>query len=46
MSKMILKNVRLSFPSLFKKAEFDGVATKFEATFLVDKDNQSSLEPG
>ena len=43
MSKMILKNVRLSFPSLFKKAEFDGVATKFEATFLVDKDNQSSL---
>ncbi len=41
MSKLVLKNVRLSFPSLFQKAEFDGVATKFEATFLVDKSSQS-----
>lgn len=38
---MMLKNVRLSFPSLFKKAEFDGVATKFEATLLLDKDEDS-----
>jgi hypothetical protein len=32
-----LKNVRLSFPSLFRKAVFDGNETKFEATFLIDK---------
>jgi len=37
MSKMMLKNVRLSFPSVFKKASFDGNEGKFEATFLVDK---------
>lgn len=37
MPKMILKNVRLSFPSLFKKAVFDNVETKFEATLLLDK---------
>lgn len=39
MPKMTLTNVRLSFPSLFKKAIFDGEATKFEATFLVSKDD-------
>lgn len=43
MAKFQLKNVRLSFPSLFNKAEFDGVATKFEATFLVDKDSQAKI---
>ena len=37
MSKIILKDVRLSFPSLFHKAVFDGKETKFEATFLIDK---------
>ena len=37
MSKMMLKNVRLSFPSVFRKAEFDGNVGKFEATFLIDK---------
>lgn len=36
--KLQLKNVRLSFPSLFKKAYFDGNETKFEATLLLDKD--------
>ena len=41
MSKIILKNVRLSFPSLFRKAEFDGVNTKFEGTFLLDKTTQA-----
>ena len=41
--KMTLSNVRLSFPSLFNKAEFDGLATKFEATFLMDKDSQAEL---
>ena len=37
MSKMMLKNVRLSFPSIFQKAEFDGNVGKYEATFLIDK---------
>lgn len=37
MSKIKLKNVRLSFPSLFRKSVFQGVETKFEATFLLDK---------
>jgi hypothetical protein len=32
-----IQNVRLSFPSLFQKAQFDGVETKYEATFLLDK---------
>lgn len=35
--KITLKNVRLSFPSLFKKAVFNGEETKFEATLLLDK---------
>ena len=41
MAKIKLSNVRLSFPSLFKKASFEGVETKFEATFLLDKDSQA-----
>lgn len=41
--RITLKNVRLSFPSLFKKAEFKGGGEqqgtpKFEATFLIPKD--------
>lgn len=32
-----LNHVRLSFPSLFQKAQFDGTETKYEATFLLDK---------
>ena len=43
MAKFKLNNVRLSFPSLFKKAVFEGVETKFEATFLVDKTKQADL---
>lgn len=34
-----LKGVRLSFPSLIKKAVFSGKETKFEATFLIPKSN-------
>jgi hypothetical protein len=37
MSKIILKNVRISFPSLFKKGSFNGEETKYESTFLLDK---------
>ena len=43
MSKIILKNVRLSFPSLFKKAEFNGEQTKYEATFLISKKDQADV---
>ena len=39
MSKIHLKNVRLSFPSLFRKATFQGDETKFEATFLIPKED-------
>lgn len=37
MAKVILQNVRLSFPSLFHKAQYQGNETKFEATFLIPK---------
>jgi hypothetical protein len=37
--KIKLQNVRLSFPSLFQKAVFEGKEGKFEATFLLDKEN-------
>jgi hypothetical protein len=39
--KIALKNVRLSFPSLFHKATFEGVETKYEATLLLDKDDHA-----
>jgi len=35
--KIALKNVRLSFPSLFQKAQFNGIDGKYEATFLLHK---------
>ena len=41
MAKIKLNNVRLSFASLFKKATFGGEETKFEGTFLIDKDTQA-----
>jgi co-chaperonin GroES (HSP10) len=37
MTKIKLQNVRLSFPSLYRKAVFGGEEGKFEATFLLDK---------
>ena len=39
--KIKLKNVRLSFPSLFRKAVFNGDETKFEATFLLNKEDHA-----
>ena len=39
--KIKLSNVRLSFPSLFQPSEFNGVAGKYEATFLMDKDKDA-----
>lgn len=41
MAKIQLKNVRLSFPSIFKRAEFNGQEGKFEATFLLDKEQDA-----
>lgn len=41
MAKIKLSNVRISFPSVFRKATFSGEETKFEATFLMDKDAQA-----
>jgi len=38
-----LKNVRLSFPNLFQKAVFNGAETKFEATFLLDKEQHAEV---
>ena len=42
MEKIILRNVRLSFPSLFKRAVFEGKETKFEATFLLPKSDEKT----
>lgn len=44
MSRITVNNVRLSFPSLFKKSVFDGVETKYEATFLIPKDSATHKE--
>lgn len=41
MAKIQLKNVRLSFPSIFRRAEFNGQEGKFEATFLLNKETQA-----
>lgn len=43
MEKIKLKNVRLSFPSLFKPAVFNGNSTgKYEATFLIPKNTEQA----
>lgn len=41
--KFKLQNVRLSFPSLFKKAVFQGDETKFEATLLLKKEDSEKI---
>ena len=42
MSKIKLQNVRLSFPSLWHKAMFNGAETKFEATLLLNKETHAA----
>ena len=44
MAKIMLRNVRLSFPSLFQKAEFNGEQTKYEATFLLPKSDVKTYD--
>jgi len=41
---MQLKNVRLSFPSIYQKATFNGEEGKFEATFLISKSDEATKE--
>ena len=41
--KIKLNNVRLSFPSLFQRASFQGDTGKFESTFLLDKKTHADL---
>ena len=41
--RVMLKGVRLSFPSLFKKAVFEGNETKFEASFIMDRETQGDM---
>jgi len=44
MSKIILKSVRLSFPSLFSTEVYNGTDTeKYTATFLLDKDEHKDV---
>lgn len=43
MAKIKLSNVRLSFPSLFRKATFEGTETKYEATFMLDKQQHADV---
>lgn len=39
--KIKLHNVRLSFPSVFRRENFNGEEGKFAATFLINKESQS-----
>lgn len=40
----MIKNARLSFPSLFTKASFNGVEGKYEATLLIPKSDKKTYE--
>lgn len=43
MSKIVLKNARLSFPSLFETEQYNGQDTgKYAATFLIPKDSKQA----
>jgi len=41
--KITLKNVRLSFPSLFTRSVYEGVEGKYEATFLIPKSDTETV---
>lgn len=44
MAKITIKNARLSFPSLFKKASFEGKEGKYEATLLFPKSDKETYK--
>lgn len=39
---LLVKNVRLSYPSLFKPSGFEGQEPKFNATFLIEKGSDTA----
>ena len=44
MAKIMIKNARLSFPSLFTKAPFNGKEGKYEATLLIPKSDKATYK--
>src|SRR5690348_10280642 len=42
--KVLLKNVRLSFPDLFQPSAFGDGEPKFGATFLIDKNDKATVD--
>lgn len=44
MANIKIRNARLSFPSVFNKAVFNGVEGKYEATFLFPKSDTETYE--
>lgn len=44
MSNLMIKNARLSFPSLYSKSVFDGKEGKYEATFLFPKTDTATYD--
>lgn len=43
MAKILLKNVRLSYPALFTRAVHEGKEGKYEATLLLNKDDHADV---
>ena len=43
-NKVMMQNVRLSFPSIFKRSSFNGQEGKFEATLLLDKEDTKTYD--
>jgi len=43
-NKIKIRNARLSFPSVFKKAVFDGKEGKYEATLLISKSDTKTYD--
>lgn len=43
MSKVKIQGARLSFPSLFRKATFEGQETKYEATLMLHKEDHADV---
>lgn len=41
MTKIIIKNARLSYPALFEKSVFKGKVGKYQATLLIDKKDEA-----
>lgn len=44
MAKIQIKNVRISFPSIFKRSVFNGEEGKYEATVLIPKEDKKTIK--